>query len=228
MSRVLLLLLAGCGGAAATPARDPSVQRAAADRLQAAISVVKALGVEVDGGIPRAVARVARCVAIVPGLVHAGLLVGARGGSGVVSCRSPAGWTEPAFFSLSGASAGLQAGAETVDVVMLATTSATESSFLSGRFQLGAGGSVTAGPVGRSAEASSDVSLAPVLFYSRAKGLFVGLDLGGTTWSRDEESTRGFYGDRRDLGVLLKGPHRTPIEATAFQGALADVLGPGD
>ena len=228
MKRALVLaLVLACGGSV-PKVNDPKVRRDATDRLQAAISIVKALGAELDSGIPTFVAKKARCVAIVPNLVHAGFLVGARGGNGVVSCRSPAGWTEPAFFTLSGASAGIQAGAETVDLVMLATTSATESSFLAGRFQLGASGSFAAGPIGRAAEIASDVTLAPVLFYSRSKGLFVGLDLGGTSSAPDEEATRAFYGDRRDLGVLLKGPHPVPPVAAAFQATLAEAFGVED
>lgn len=111
---------------------------------------------------------------------------------------------------------------------MLATTSATESSFLAGRFQVGASGSFAAGPVGRAAEIASDVTLAPALFYSRSKGLFAGIDFGGISAAPDEEATRGFYGDRRDLGVLLKGPQHTPPVAAAFQTTLGEALGVED
>jgi lipid-binding SYLF domain-containing protein len=215
------LALVACGGAAASPGVDPA-RTEALERVDAATAIVRGLRSEVDGAIPIAVARGAHCVAIVPGLVHAGVLLGARAGRGVVTCFEQGAWTAPSFFVMSGASAGLAAGVERVDVVMLVMTEAGEAAILEGKLRVGADTSITAGPVGRTAEAATDVTLdAPILYYSRAKGLFVGLDLSGTVLERDEEAARAFYGDSRDFGALLRSPRPPPTAAAVFRDEVA-------
>jgi lipid-binding SYLF domain-containing protein len=220
-------VLAACHTPASPP--EPVVARARSEatlRVDLATSIVRDLAGEADGVIPTAIARGARCVAVVPGLVHAGLLVAARAGRGVVTCREREGWSKPSFFLLSGASAGLSGGVQSVDLVMLVMTDAGESALLAGKLQLGADTSVTAGPLGRTAQAATDVSLgAAVLYYSRSSGLFVGLDLAGTVLEPDEESSRAFYGDPRDFGALLHGERPLPAPAAAFRGEIERAFG---
>jgi lipid-binding SYLF domain-containing protein len=219
----IAMLVAACGSPSSAPS-TPRGDSAAASRVVAASDVLRELDDSTDGVFPVAVAHAARCVAVVPQLIHAGLVIGARAGRGVVTCRTNDGWSDPRFFTLSGATAGVQAGVESVDLVMLAMTDASEQAFLAMKLQLGASTSFAAGPIGRSVEATSNVTLAPVLYYSRAKGLFVGLDLAGLTVDADEESTRAFYGDARDFGVLLHGTRAVPEEAARFRAEVARIF----
>jgi lipid-binding SYLF domain-containing protein len=196
-------------------------------RIERASAIVSELRGATDGALPIAVARQARCVAVVPGLVHAAFLVGARAGRGVVTCREAEGWSKPSFIALGGASAGLAAGVEKVDLVMLVMTAAAENELLHGELRIGAHGSLAAGPVGRNAEAATDLSLrAPIVYLSRANGLFVGLDLAGTTLDRDEEAARAFYGDVRDFGALLRTPAPPPPAAARFSREVARTFRP--
>jgi lipid-binding SYLF domain-containing protein len=210
-----------CGGVAASPGTNPA-RAEATDRVVAATDVVRNIRSDPDGAIPVGLGRGARCVAIVPGLVHVGVLLGARAGRGVVTCFEHDAWTAPQFFVLSGAGAGLAAGIEKTDLVMLVMTDAGVSAILEGKLRIGADTSVTAGLIGRSAEAGTDVTLGkPIVYWSRANGLFVGLDLSGTVLERDEEASRAFYGDARDFGVLLRAPAPPPPSVAIFCSEVA-------
>jgi lipid-binding SYLF domain-containing protein len=217
----LLFAASACGGAAASPAASPA-RAEATDRVVAATDVVRRIRGDPDGAIPVGLGRGARCVAIVPGLVLIGVLLAARAGRGVVTCFEHDAWSAPQFFVLSGAGAGLAAGIEKTDLVMLVMTDAGESAILEGKLRIGADTSITAGPVGRSAEAGTDVTLGkPIVYWSRANGLFVGLDLSGTVLERDEEASRAFYGDTRDFGVLLRAQPPPPPSVAVFCGEVA-------
>ncbi|MDF2695666.1 MAG: hypothetical protein K0S65_4049 [Labilithrix sp.] len=200
-------------------------ERDAQERIEAATAVLREFRESIDGAVPQAVARSARCVAILPGLVHAGLLLGARAGRGLLTCRTSKGWSQPAFIVLNGASAGIQAGVQKTDLLMLAMTNAGEEALVRGKLQLGPGTTIAAGPVGRGAELSGDITLAAILYYARAQGLYVGVDLSGTVIEQDEASSRAFYGDARDFGVLLRGPREVPPLATRFEVEVARTFG---
>ena len=228
-SFVAIVTLATSAACGPPPVRDadpshlevPPARREAIERLEAATRVVRELHGSADAFVPRAVAESARCVAVIPGLVHAGLLIGARSGRGVATCREAKAWSRPSFLRITSASAGLQAGVQSVDVVMLMMTDSSVKKLLEGKAQLGATTSIAAGPVGREAQASSDVTFsAEVLYYSRASGLFVGLDLSGTVLEADEESARAFYGDPRDFRALLRVPPEPPGAARDFVGEI--------
>lgn len=236
MTRLLCFVIAlgSMPLSACAPAASPKTERSASARsstpqyreasarIEAARSVVRELRASVDAGIPRAIAKTAHCIAILPDLVHVGVVIGARAGRGVFMCRGASGWTMPAFVALRGASAGLQAGIQSTDLLLLAMTDEGEAALLKGKMQIGASTSITAGPVGRSAQASDDASLrAPVLYYARSSGLFVGVDLSGTTLEADEESSRAFYGDARDFGVLLRAAAAPPSESVALRDDVA-------
>jgi SH3 domain-containing YSC84-like protein 1 len=213
------LVVSACG---ASPAPGPSIANSArsdaAARVESAAAIVEHLRTDLDSVLPRAIANSARCVAVVPGLVHAGLLVGVRGGRGVVVCREQGSWSRPEFFRLSGATAGLTVGVQSADLVMLIMTSAGETALLEGKMQIGADTSVVAGPVGRTAQAATDVALhASIVYYSRSQGLFLGLDFSGTVIERDEEASRAFYGDPRDFGALLRDARPAPSAAGVFR-----------
>ena len=127
-------------------------------------------------------------------MLKGGFVVGARYGRGVASCRTPKGWSAPAFFTIKGGSFGLQIGGQAVDLVMLIMNNDGMKNLLSSKFKLGADASVAAGPVGRHAAADTDWKMrAQVLSYSRARGLFAGLELSGAVIDQDKDSTREFY-----------------------------------
>src|SRR6266576_2474955 len=139
-----------------------------------------------DQRIPEEVLGSAECVAVVPSLLKGGFVVGGRYGKGVASCRTEKGWSAPAFFTIGGGSFGLQIGGQAVDLVMLIMNKNGMNNLLSSQFKLGADASAAAGPVGRHASADTDWKMrAEVLTYSRARGLFAGLELHGAVIKQD-------------------------------------------
>jgi len=180
---------------AAAFAVDEDDQNKARDRIKAAAAVLDEIQGTPDSGIPDEVLGSAECVAVVPSMLKAGFVVGARYGKGVASCRTHKGWSAPAFFSVQGGSFGLQIGGQAVDLVMLIMNEQGMNNLLSSKFKLGADASVAAGPVGRHAAADTDWKMrAQVLSYSRARGVFAGLELNGAAIKQDRDSTREFYG----------------------------------
>ena len=164
---------------------------ATADRLAQAGDVLHKIMSAPDKGIPEEVMDHAKCVAVVPHLIKGGFIFGAEGGRGVATCRTPDGWSAPAFFAITGGSWGAQIGVEGVDLVMIVQSDKGMQRLLSSKFQLGADASAAAGPVGRHASADTDWKMnAEILTYSRAKGIFAGLDLSGAAVRRDDDSMK--------------------------------------
>jgi lipid-binding SYLF domain-containing protein len=177
-----------------------------------------------DKGIPQDLLEKAECVAVFPSVIQAGFIVGGRGGRGVASCRTAQGWSAPAFFTLGGASVGFQIGAQSTDFVMLFMNTDGLDSLLSNEFTLGGDASVAAGPVGRQAGASTDLSLeAKILSYSRSKGLFAGLELKGVVIKPDTDDMRDVYGAGVTAKDVLKDNKVTaPLGVRAFPVALGN------
>jgi SH3 domain-containing YSC84-like protein 1 len=164
----------------------------------------------------------AECVAVVPSMLKGGFIVGARYGRGLASCRTPKGWSSPAFFTVQGGSVGFQIGGQAVDLVMLIMNNDGMKHLLSSKFALGADASVAAGPVGRHAEGNTDWKMrAQVLTYSRARGVFAGVSLNGAVMKQDKDSTREFYGHLATPNALLTGAVEPPAAANAFLTTLA-------
>jgi lipid-binding SYLF domain-containing protein len=177
-----------------------------------------------DQRIPNQLLERARCIVIFPAMIKGALGWGGRLGHGVMSCRDTAGrWGPPSFLTLTGGSFGFQAGVEKADVVLFFMTEAGARSLMESEYTLGGKGSVVAGPVGRTAEASTDVRLdAEIYSYSRAKGLFAGLSLEGARVSSDRKAIRTFYGEAvepRDILFAQKVPVIPPA-AQKFMQAL--------
>jgi lipid-binding SYLF domain-containing protein len=138
-------------------------------------------------------------------MLKAGFMFGAQYGRGVASCRTAKGWSDPAFFTVQGGSFGLQIGGQAVDLIMLVMNQRGMETLLNSKFKLGADASVAAGPVGRHAAADSDWKLrAQILSYSRARGVFAGLELNGAVIKVDRESTREFYGRMQPFRTTLE------------------------
>src|SRR5438876_9353054 len=147
----------------------------------------------------------AECVAVVPSMLKAGFMFGAQYGRGVASCRTAKGWSDPAFFAIQGGSFGLQIGGRAVELVMLTMNHQGMENLLNSRFKLGANATVAAGPVGRHAAADTAWKMrAQVLSYSRARGVFAGLELNGAVVKQDRESTREFYGKMQPTRTTLE------------------------
>ena len=192
------------------------------DRVQAAAEVLDEIQGTPDKGIPQEVMGSAECVAVVPSLLKGGFIVGAKYGRGLASCRTPKGWSAPAFFVVAGGSFGFQIGGQAVDLVMLVMNNDGMQHLLSSKFALGADASVAAGPVGRHAEGNTDWKMrAQVLTYSRARGIFAGVSLNGAVVKQDKDSTREFYGRMVPFRTALTGEIDPPPPANAFLSSLA-------
>ncbi len=222
MNRVLSVLVVLCLSVASFAADETKDETKASDRIQAAGTVLDEIQAAPDQGIPEEVLGSAQCVAVVPSMLKAGFIVGARYGRGVASCRTGKGWSAPAFFVVGGGSFGLQIGGQAVDLVMLIMNDDGMKNLLSSKFKLGADASVAAGPVGRHASADTDWKLkAQVLTYSRARGLFAGLELTGAVIKQDKDSTREFYGRMVPFKTSLTGNVEAPAAANSFLTTLA-------
>jgi SH3 domain-containing YSC84-like protein 1 len=167
----------------------------------------------------------ARCVAVIPDLKKAALIFGGEYGKGVMSCRSAGGWSAPVFLELAKGSWGFQAGAEEVDVVLLVMNETGVQKLMKNKVTLGADASVAAGPVGRQGNLSTDATLtAEILAYSRAKGLFAGINLSGGVLRPDEQANRDVYGASATASTILASRSLSaPTEAAPFIDALAKV-----
>jgi lipid-binding SYLF domain-containing protein len=148
-----------------------------------------------DRSIPKDLLDRAEAVAVFPGMLKAGLLVGGRGGSGIISRRVTGGWSAPAFFKMGGASVGLQIGAARTDLVLLFMNESALRGLLEDKLEVGGEASAAAGPVGRAAAASTNLTLdAGILSYSRSKGLFAGLEIKGAVINPDNNLNEALYG----------------------------------
>jgi lipid-binding SYLF domain-containing protein len=196
---------------------------ATSDRLAQAGAVMHQIMAAPDKGIPEEVIDHAKCIAVVPHMLKGGLIFGAEAGRGVATCRTPNGWSAPAFFAITGGSWGLQIGVEGVDLVMIVQSDKGMQRLLSSKFQLGADASVAAGPVGRHASADTDWKMnAEILTYSRAKGVFAGLDLSGSAVRRDDDSMKTVYGDEVGTRAVLAGNVPPTPPAQPFLDAVSN------
>jgi lipid-binding SYLF domain-containing protein len=216
----LLVLVTVLGLSAFTVAAEDAENKAA-DRTKAASTILQEIQAAPDPRIPDEVMGSAECVAVVPSMLKAGFVFGARYGRGVASCRTPKGWSDPAFFTIEGGSFGLQIGGQAVDLVMLVMNNRGMQNLLNSKFKLGADASVAAGPVGRHAAADTDWKMrAQVLSYSRARGAFAGLELNGAVVKIDRESTLEFYGHMQPFSTSLTTVS-SPAAALPFLNDLA-------
>jgi len=220
MKRLLLIWVVVCLAALSFAADEN--ENKADDRVQAAADVLNEIQSAPDQGIPEDVLGSAECVAVVPTMLNGGFIVGARFGRGIASCRTPKGWSTPAFFTVEGGSFGFQIGAQAVDLVMLIMNDDGMHKLLTSKFKLGADASVAAGPVGRHAAADTDWKLrAQILSYSRARGVFAGIALDGAVVKQDKDSTRRFYGHMVSTKASLSGAVAAPPGAYPFLASLA-------
>lgn len=191
------------------------------DRLNDAADVIQEIMHTPDKGIPSSILAGAKCVVVVPHYKKGAFVVGAQYGQGVATCRTPRGWSAPVFVKLEGGSFGWQIGGQSTDLVLVAMNQNGLESALKSKVKLGADASAAAGPVGRNAEASTDVAMsAEFLTYSRAKGLFAGLDLSGTALYQNKDDMDNEYGNA-DFERILHGGEAVPANADRFVSTVA-------
>jgi len=214
--KLLLLALAPLLLAAADPPK--AVQRA----LDAARVFDEVMGIK-ERTIPQELLDRAECVGIVPSMKKGAFIFGAKYGKGVISCRpaNGVGWSGPSTIRVEGGSFGLQAGGSAIDLAFLVMNQRGADKLLQSRFTVGAGAEAAAGPVGRAAEAKTDVQMyAEILSWSRSRGLFAGVSLAGATLRQDAGDNRDIYGKEITPKQILRENEPTP----AAVQKLADTL----
>ena len=197
----------------------------AVSRLQRAGAALEKLADAPDKGIPDEVLKGAKCIAVIPNLTKAGFIVGVTRGRGVSTCRLANGrWSAPAFFTLTGGNWGAQIGVEDVHLVIMIMNDKGMNDLLRDKVQIGAEASAAAGPIGRHASAGTDWKLeTEMLTYSRSKGLFAGVDLGGSYIERDKDTNFALYGKDVTSSELLTGKVPPPSEARPFLQVVGNI-----
>src|SRR5258706_12444882 len=206
-----------CGSVTAkgtAPANDTE------NRLDASAIVLREVMGAPDKGIPQDLLAKAACVVVVPGVKKGAFIIGAKYGRGFIVCRKRgAGWSAPAGVRIEGGSVGFQIGGSETDVVMLVMNESAIPKLLSSKFTIGADASATAGPVGRTASAGTDVQMrAQLLTYSRARGLFAGISLEGTRLRRDDDADQHLHCRQRpttESGQAANERQRAAADRTA-------------
>jgi len=185
-------------------------------RLKESYQVLKEILATPDKGIPRDLLDKAECVVVFPSVKKAAFIVGASYGRGVITCRSGqefrGPWSAPSMFALEGASFGLQIGGEATDFVLLVMNEKGAESVMSSKVKLGADASAAAGPVGRTTSAETDVVMkAQILSWSRAKGVFGGVSLAGSTLRSDDSANKNLYAAKLSAKEIVReGKVATP------------------
>jgi len=201
-------------------------QKAETDRLKESATVLKEILDAPDKGIPAALLNKAECAIVFPSVKKAGFIVGASYGRGVITCRTGEGfrgpWSAPGFFALEGASFGLQIGGEATDFVLLVMNEKGAQSVLSSKVKLGGEASAAAGPVGRTSSAATDIVMkAEILTWSRARGVFGGVSLEGSTLRSDDDANKNLYGQKLNAKEIVR---EGKVKTTAVGKPLIDLL----
>ena len=200
-------------------------QKKEEERVENAGTVMKEI-LNAPDSIPQSALDKAYCVAVLPSVKKFAIGIGGSYGKGVMTCRGGKDfngkWGAPTMMALEGGSVGLQLGGEATDFVLLLMTSNSASSILASKVKLGADASAAAGPVGRTASAETDVTMsAEVLTYSRAKGLFGGVSLEGSTLRPDNDANKDLYGKKIEAkAIVLDGTVKAPPSAASLISTL--------
>lgn len=195
-------------------------QKKETDRLEESYNVLKEIMGTPDKGIPRGLLNKSECVLVFPSVKKAGFMVGGQYGRGVITCRSGKDlrgpWSAPAMFAIEGGSVGLQIGGESTDLVLLIMNEKGANSVMSSKVKVGADASAAAGPVGRTASAETDaVMKAEILSWSKARGVFGGISLTGSTLRSDDGANKNLYGKELSAKEIVReGQVKTPPAAT--------------
>ena len=211
LATVSLCLMLSCAAFAASSREDLQA------RVDQAKNVLDAIMGAQDSTIPANIMQHATCVGVVPGLKKGAFVFGGQYGQGVVTCRTGHGWSAPVFIRMAGGSWGLQIGAQSTDLVLIAVNKQGFQDLLKSKFKIGADAAAAAGPVGRNGQAATDWKMnAELLTYSRSKGLFAGIDLDGTVVSQNSDDTQTYFGKELGADQILTGTIDVPMGAVPF------------
>lgn len=211
-----LIGLALCGSMFAAETKQQVAQR-----IDEASKVFAEINTAEDKGIPQDLLEKAQCIGIIPGMKRAGFIVGGNYGKGVLVCRAGIGWSAPSMIRAEGGSIGLQIGAGETDVVFIVMNQRGMDKLMEDKFTIGGDASAMAGPVGRSASAHTDALMrAEILSYSRARGVFAGITLNGSTLRPDRDDLRALYGRDVTQREVLTGKLRHPAAAAPLYTSL--------
>jgi SH3 domain-containing YSC84-like protein 1 len=205
----------------ATSSDQPDVVK----RMDNAAAVLTEVMGTPDKSIPDKVLSDARCIAIIPSMIRIAIGFGGSHGKGVATCRTQHGWSAPAPISITGGSWGLQLGGQSVDLILMVMNQKGMDDLLGSKFKLGANASAAAGPVGRDAGADTDWKMkSEILSYSRARGLFAGINLNGAAVTQDKDETRLLYGKMVPFKTILYGDVPAPKGSHEFLATVAKYL----
>lgn len=192
------------------------------NRLDSAQQTLNSIMAVPDKSIPSSILEEATCVGVVPGLLKGAFIFGAEYGQGVVTCRTPRGWSAPVFIRMAGGSWGFQIGGKGTDLVLVAVNRKGFQDLLQSKFKIGADASAAAGPVGRDAGAATNLKMqSELLTWSRARGLFAGVDLDGVSVSQNAADTQLLYGTPHTFRSILDGDVPVPGDARPFVRTVA-------
>ncbi len=193
----LALTLAACLALALSTRAQEGPNSEEASRIRESITVLNEVMATSDTAIPASITMKAEGIAIFPGTLKGGFIFGGMRGRGILSARNEDGWSAPTFMTLTGGSIGLQIGGEATDLVLVIMNRRGLEQFLRNQFKFGADAAVAAGPVGRDAQANTDLQMrAEILSYSHSRGLFAGVTVNGSTVRADLDANERFYGKR--------------------------------
>ena len=213
--------------AAALSAQSPSASEEVA-RLREAVTIMHDVMKGDDTAIPDSILKRAEGIAIFPSTLKAGFIFGGQRGHGILSARTEKGWSPPTFMTLTGGSFGLQAGGQATDIVFVIMNRRGLENFIKNQFKFGADASAAAGPVGRDLQAGTDLQMrAEILSYSRARGLFAGVTVNGSTVRTDADANYRFYDTRFNSPQIVTGGLAGSPESTKdWQETLAKYAPP--
>jgi lipid-binding SYLF domain-containing protein len=177
-----------------------------AKRISIAGTVLDEIMSASDQAVPRSIMEKAEGIAVFPSLLRGGIVIGGQRGRGILSVRDKktGGWSSPAFLTITGGSVGAQIGGQAIDLVLVINNQRGLEQLVKNQFKIGADAAVAAGPVGRDASASTDIQMrAQILSYSRARGLFAGVTLNGSTIRQDRDANERFYGTAYRTGQIV-------------------------
>ena len=195
------------------------------DRLKNAGTVLTEI-LNIPDDIPQDLLDKADCVVVFPSVLKAAFVVGGSYGRGAMTCRTgdnfTGSWGAPSMMALEGGSVGFQIGGQATDFVLLVMNNRGAKGILSSKVKLGADASVAAGPVGRDASAETDATMrAEILSYSRARGLFAGVSLEGSTIRPDNDGNMRIYGKRiAAQDIVIAHETHVPLAAEGLISAL--------
>lgn len=213
-----------CSSSALAQDKVEKEKRAAAKTAGMATVALNELMEIPANSIPESLLSKAKAIAVFPNVVKAAFVVGGSGGKGLITRRTADGWSAPALFTIGSGSVGFQIGASSSDIVLVFMSDDGLNSLLGNRFEIGGEASAAAGPVGRTARATTDAQMrAKILSYSRSRGVFAGISITGAVVSPDDDANNAVYGMKAKEILGSGNPisiSAIPIETKGFQEAI--------